>query len=270
MPETNKSKLKRFIFFSFLAVIVAMVALPIGSAASQMISGHGTSHIFRAASAPVQGWGETGTGYNSLSIAVATMNNTTSAIVGNSYEVLNGNNSTMHFFSNDYLLSNVSLSQLNDHSANRFIFEIAAASSGNVTIGYGHAIGNTSFVFHPLESVAFSGNATNLTAVNFALTPALESENGTLMYEVQFSNATSVSTYTVSGYAIGTQSAQPWYAVGESAGYLLGGSLLFISGIFALPHMDINVSKHVEVVRKVTRKTGPKKRKTPTKKGGRR
>lgn len=242
-----------------------MVALPIGSAAGQAISGHGSAHIFFSSAAPVQGWGESGTAYNPLSIAVSNVNNSTTAIIGNDQSMVVGNNTTFQFYSTAYLLSNVTLNQLNSHSANRIEINVKSASAGNLTIGYGYAKGNSSYHFSPLESAAFTGNATNFTGVTFAMDPALLSENGTLMFQVQFTNASAVSTYTISAYAVGTSSAQPWYAVGESGGYLVGGSMLFIAGFLALPHLDINVSKYTEPVKKKVSGTSRKS----TRKGGR-
>lgn len=75
------------------------------------------------------------------------------------------------------------------------------------------------------------------------MNPTELSENSTdvVILKLQFTNAS--SSFSASGYALGTQNAEPWYIAGESAAYAIGGTLLFAFGFLALPHLDIKVNK---------------------------
>ena len=230
--------------FSFLAVFVAILILPVATTASGGISGHGTSQLYANEIA----YGAAGQRNGTINALPFSLVNGTASI-SNSYIVGSGANNTTVYgnYATDYIVSNVTFNQLNEHSANTYkAFISPASSNGSLTaiLGFGtysSSANGTSLKFTPLLSGNFSGK-NNTANVSFSLNPAELTENGSnvLILEVQNVNA---SSFSFSGYVIGTHSAQPWYLVGENAAYALGGTFLFAFGFLALPHFDLNISK---------------------------
>lgn len=271
ITEKPKTKLKRFVFFSFLAVIVAILALPIGSSLSQGLSGHGSSELYA----------------NQVAFAALGLNNGTStalpfslvngtATISNTYIVAGANNTTVYAnYGTDYIVSNISMNQLNEHSVNQYFSAISQASNLTTILGFGtysNTANGTSLKFTPLLSGNFTGH--NGTAnISFTLNPAMLTENSTdvLILEIQNVNA---SSFSFSGYVVGTSQSQPWYLVGENSAYIAGGILLFAFGFLAMPHHDISIKKAREpLMRGPTKKTGGKKtmqKNRIDKKGGKR
>lgn len=256
ITEKPKTKLKRFVFFSFLAVIVAILALPIGSSLSQGLSGHGSSELY-ANQAAFAALGQNNGTSNALPFSM--INGT--ATISNTYMVAGANNTTVYAnYATDYIVSNISMNQLNEHSVNAYNAYISPASNLTAILGFGtysNTANGTSLKFTPLLSGNFTGH-NNTVNVSFALNPAELTENSTdvLILEIQNVNA---SSFSFAGYVIGTSQSQPWYLVGENAAYIAGGLLLFAFGFLAVPHIDLKVSKAKEVIKRTTKKSGSRK-----------
>lgn len=249
--------MKRFVFFSFLAVIVAILALPIGSSLSQGLSGHGSSELYTNQAAFAALGANNGT---STALPFSIVNVT--ATISNTYMVAGANNTTTYAnYGTDYMVSNITFNDLNEHSVNAYNTYISPASNVSAILGFGtysNTANGPSLKFTPLLSGNFTGH--NGTAnISFALNPAMLTENSTdvLILEIQNMNA---SSFSFAGYVVGTSQSQPWYMVGENSGYIAGGFLLFAFGFFAMPHHDISIKKAREpVMRRPTKKTGGKK-----------
>lgn len=258
-------------FFSFLAVIVAILALPIGSSLSQGLSGHGSSELYANQAAFAALGANNGT---STALPFSMVNGT--ATVSNTYMVAGTNNSTVYAnYATDYIVSNISFNQLNEHSVNQYFAAISPASNLTAILGFGTYSNNankTSLKFTPLLSENSTGH-NNTVNVSFALNPAMLTENSTdvLILEIQNLNA---SSFSFAGYVVGTSQSQSWYLVGENAAYIAGGILLFVFGFLAMPHHDISIKKAREpVMRRSIKKAGGKKtmqKNKIDKKGGKR
>lgn len=273
MPETRKSKAKRFAFLGFIAVALMVAILPLSAYGATAISGHGSAVIYEKSAAPISGYGNLKSGgFQTVSVAQATVNNTTTTILGNEYSTVGSNNTTVpNYYSAAYLMSNLTVSQLNSHSANKFVFEIKTASAGEISIGFGN-VTNTSIEFFPIANGSFAAGGANYSEVSFNLTPQLLTSNGNLEYKVQFSNASAVPSYSVEAYAIGQNSAQPWYFLGQNMGYVLAIVTMLPLGFGVLPHHDTTIQKATEPVKRVVKgkKNTSKPKLKKTKKGGKR
>lgn len=249
--------MKRFTLFSFLAVFVAILALPIGTSLSQGISGHGTSQLY-ANQAAFAALGQ----HNGINTALPFSLINGTASVSNSYLVAGANNTSISAnYATDYVISNISMNQLTEHSVNAYDAFISPASNLTAILGFGtysNSANGTFLTFTPLLSENATGH-NGTTNISFTLNPAMLTENSTDVLILEIQNVNS-SSFAFSAYVIGTSQSQPWYLVGENAAYAFGGSLLFLFGFLAIPHIDVKVNKAREVIR----------RKTPKKSGGNR
>lgn len=239
--EKPKIKLKRFTLFAFLAVIIAILALPIGTSFSQELSGHGTTELYASQAAYAAAGQKNGT-INALPFSE--LNGTAS--ISNSYITGSANNTTLYAnYAIDYIISNVSFNQLNEHSVNAFDAFVSPVSNLTAILGFGtysNSVNGTSLKFTPLLSDNFTGK-NSTTHVSFSLNPAELTENGTDVLILEIQGLNSSASFSFSGHVIGTSQSQPWYLAGESVAYALGGTMLFAFGFLALPHFDINISK---------------------------
>ena len=247
--EPHKNKMKRFVVFSFLAVIMAMAAVPIGSAAGQFLAGQGTASVLSGPVHPDYGLGlVNGT---ATALPIATTGNITT--VENDYSYLGKNATGANVtltgeYPSDVLFSNASMLQMTEHAVNKVDLNITAAGNVSITIGYGKLLKNTTYSFNPLlvnQSVESKNTNTTYRNVVFAVSASdfLGNSSDILMYEVQFSNATANPSYSISVQAIGVSSSQPWYTSSVDVSYVFAGVLLLVFGVLALPFHDITISR---------------------------
>lgn len=273
MPESRKSKGKRFVAMGFLGIIIVVLMLPLSSFASAGVSGHGTAQIFEEHAAPVQGFGALPSGgYQNISVTQATVNNTTSSIIGNTYLSVGSNNTTQeNYYSTVYLISNLTVSELSLHGANEYVLQIEALSGGQITLGFGN-LSTAGLQFYPIANKTFASGGANFTDVNFSLTPALLNGAGYVEYEIQFSNGSRVPTYTIFALAVGSASASVTNSLMAGMSYVVSSAVLFVFGFFSLPHHDTSITQASEPIRKYVpqRKKSSGSKKLKKYKGGRR
>ena len=238
-----------------LGIVVALLALPIGSAVGQVIAGTGTSHVLATDSSVEYAIGQGNGTAAKLPFAVvngtATVSNGYYARITNSTGVVTG----YKYFPTVFLETNLSLANMNDYAINTFVASIAAP--GNITEILGAGImGNASMLaFDPIASHAFAGNASKFLNYSFSLSPAYLTgpQNYTMILELQF-NSTSVGTFGAAFTAIGKSSVQPWYLAGENSAYAFAGLLLFGFAFMTLPFHDFSITKMKELAPKRTKR----------------
>lgn len=233
--------MKRLVLFAFAAVIIAMAALPIGSAVGQALSGHGTSHVLTTEAQVDYGIGLiNGTAHAALPLATASGITT----ITNSYTYkINATLTGTAEYASDMLFTNMTLAEMNLHSVNALDMAISAHGNVSLVLGTGSLGSNLTYSFSPLLQTSFFANGSK--NVNFSVTPALLTSNQSDVIEMQvsFHNATANPTFTIGTTPIGTASAEPWYLAGESTALIAGGILLFGAGFLALPFIDVNISQ---------------------------
>ena len=233
--------MKRLVLFAFAAVIIAMAALPIGTAVGQALSGHGTAHVLASESEVDYGIGLiNGSAHAALPLATVSGIST----VTNSYTYkINATLTGTAYYASDMLFTNMTLAEMNLHSVNALDMAISAHGNVSLVLGTGSLGNNLTYSFSPLLQTSFYANGTH--NVNFSISPALLTANQSNDIEMQlsFKNATANPTFTVGITPIGTASAEPWYLAGESTALIAGGILLFGAGFMALPFIDVNISQ---------------------------
>ncbi len=241
--------MKRFVIFSFLAVIMAMAAVPIGSAAGQFMAGQGTASVLSGPIHPDYGLGLlNGT---ATAMPIATSGNLTT--VENDYSYLGKNSTGANVtltgeYPTDILFSNATMLQMTEHAVNKIDLNVSAAGNVSITLGYGQLLKNTTYSFNPLlvnKSVETKNTNSTYRNVVFSVSASdfLGNSSDILMYEVQFSNATANPSYSISVQAIGVSSSQPWYTSSVDVSYVFAGVLLMVFGVLALPFHDITISR---------------------------
>ena len=260
LKEPHKNKMKRFVIFSFLAVIMAMAAVPIGSAAGQFMAGQGTASVLAGPIHPDYGLGLLNGTASALPIATANATTT----VENDYSYLGKNATGANVtltgeYPSDILFSNASMLQMTEHAVNKIDLNISAAGNVSVTLGYGKLLKNTTYSFNPLlvnNSVETKNTNSTYRNVVFSVSASdfLGNSSDILMYEVQFSNATANPSYSVSVDAIGVSSSQPWYTSSVDVSYVFAGVLLMVFGVLALPFHDLTISRMSSSIQTQTRK----------------
>ena len=249
MKEPHKNKMKRFVIFSFLAVIMAMAAVPIGSAAGQFMAGNGTASVLSGPIHPDYGLGLlNGT---ASALPIATSGNLTT--VENDYSYLGKNATGANItltgeYPSNVLFSNASMLQLTEHAVNKIDLNISAAGNVSLILGYGQLLKNTTYRFNPLlvnKSVESKNTNATYRNVVFSVSASdfLGNSSDILMYEVHFSNATANPSYSISVQAIGVSSSQPWYTSSVDVAYVFAGVLLMVFGVLALPFHDLTISR---------------------------
>lgn len=249
MKEPHKNKMKRFVVFSFLAVIMAMAAVPIGSAAGQFMAGNGTASVLAGPVHPDYGLGLlNGT---ATALPIATSGNLTT--VENDYSYLGKNSTGANVtltgeYPSDILFSNATMLQMTEHAVNKIDLNVSAAGNVSIILGYGKLGKNTTYSFNPLMvNKSTESKNTNSTYRNIVFSVSasdfLSNSSDILIYEVQFSNATANPSYSVSVQAIGVSSSQPWYTSSVDVAYVFAGVLLMVFGVLALPFHDITISR---------------------------
>lgn len=252
--------MQRYVIFSMVGLAIAMITLMGASSMAVAISGHGSDHIFASQSAPTYVYGQTSNTTAALPFSNVLSNNTTTTSITDSYVKTVGNNTTTASYSPITLLTNVTVNDLNLHSANHFVEEVQAAGNVTAILGYGHSVGNSTFSFAPLEQISKTGNASVFTNMSFKLTPAQLSQNSSayMMVQLTFSNAS--ASFEVSSYVVGNANAGPWYAVGLDVGYIILGVGLILTASLSMVWVDVDLGLAKTAVQKATRRT---------KKGGR-
>jgi hypothetical protein len=274
--------MKRFVIFSFLAVIMAMAAVPIGSAAGQFMAGNGTASVLSGPIHPDYGLGLINGTATALPIATSANLTTIENDYTYAYQTTNATGVKVNAtgtaeYPSDMLFSNTTMLQMTEHAVNKIDLNISAAGNISITLGYGQLLKNTTYSFNPLMvNNSIESKNTNATYRNVVFSVSasdfLGNSSDILMYEVQFSNASANPSYSVSVNAIGVSSSQPWYTSSVDVSYVFAGVLLMVFGVLALPFHDLTISRMSGSIQTQTRKkptakpTGRPVSKAPAKK----
>jgi hypothetical protein len=227
LGESKQHKGKRILVFAFLAFIVAILGISAAGYTSVGIADlqhHST--VLQSNSAIVNDYGKSmNLSYQKLLLSSV---NGTSTIVNDYY----AGNAT-HYYNPDYLISNVTVAQLNNHAIDSMNF--TSNLHGNVSIFVGYGTNYSNFVAFSLISAG-----KNNTSASVSIGPAqlTGDQNSHLMLEVSFAKNVSFASYTVHFTLNGVSSSLGSYVVGEDVGYALSGSLLFVFGFLAIPHYE--------------------------------
>lgn len=264
MTESPKSKGQRFILFAVLAVIVALFVVPLGAYGSSYISGSSHSVILEKQSVPLTVWGEKANNTTNVRLPFSVVNYTST--ITSDYSYLNATNQTkVGYYATNYILTNVTIGELNLHDANKYIVQLAVGANISAILGYGSEISNSTFSFSQMATASLKGNASQYGNLTFNLTPAMLTGNQSsqIIVELQFGSKSSVATYSEIAFGEGSTSVTNSLLTGENVAYAFGGTLLFISGFLAMPWHDISIRRMRERVK--TTKTGRKAKKSPEK-----
>ena len=227
MGESKQHKGKRILVFAFLAFIVAILGISAAGYVSVGIADlqhHST--VLQSNSVIINDYGKNAnSSYQKLLLSSV---NGTSTIVNDYY----ADNAT-HYYNPDYLISNVTVAQLNNHAIDSMNF--TSNLHGNVSIFVGYGTNYSNFVAFSLISAG-----KNNTSASVSIGPAqlTGDQNSHLMLEVSFAKNISFASYTVHFTLNGVSSSLGSYVVGEDVGYALSGSLLFVFGFLAIPHYE--------------------------------
>ena len=230
MGESKQHKGKRILVFAFLAFIVAILGISAAGYTSVGIADlqhHST--VLQSNSVIVNDYGKlSNSSYEKLLLSSV---NGTSTVVNDYF----ADNAT-HYYNPDYLVSNVTVAQLNNHAINALDF--TSNLYGNVSIYVGYGTNYSNFVAFSLISAG-----KNNTSSSISISPAelTGSQTDYLMFEVSFAKNVTYASYSVHFTLNGVSSSLGSYIVGEDVGYALSGSLLFVFGFLAIPHYDSGI-----------------------------
>ena len=230
MGESKQHKGKRILVFAFLAFLVAILGISAAGYTSVGIADlqhHST--VLQSNSVIVNDYGKlSNSSYEKLLLSSV---NGTSTVVNDYF----ADNAT-HYYNPDYLVSNVTVAQLNNHAINALDF--TSNLYGNVSIYVGYGTNYSNFVAFSLISAG-----KNNTSSSISISPAelTGSQTDYLMFEVSFAKNVTYASYSVHFTLNGVSSSLGSYIVGEDVGYALSGSLLFAFGILAIPHYDSGI-----------------------------
>ncbi len=250
MAEGSKSKAKRFIVFAILAVAVALIVLPVATAVSQYTTdAQAHTSVLQTDSIPILAQGTNSTGTYKLTISTTAVNLTagtggvTTVTNDYSYTYKNATGVSETGYKNynpDYIVYNITVGQMNTYAVNKL--NLTTDFTENVTAYFG--VGTSASNFQALTDVVASGNASK--DIVLPISPAMLTGNQSYhaMVELLFTNATDApATYTLHLSASGVKGGVSTYLAGEDSGYILGGTLLFIFGFFAMPWHDVTIRR---------------------------
>jgi hypothetical protein len=227
LGESKRHKGKRILVFSFLAFLVAILGI---SAAGYISIGvadlqhHNT--VLQSNSVVIDDYGKNiDSTYQKLLLSSV---NGTSTVVNDYF----ADNAT-HYYNPDYLITNVTIAQLNNHAVNAINFTSNLHGNVSVFVGYGTNYSN----FVAFAKISGGKNST-IASVSIGPSQLTGSQTSYLMFEVSFAKNVTFPSYTVHFSLNGVTSSLGSYVVGEDVGYALSGTLLFAFGILAIPHYD--------------------------------
>ena len=226
MGESKQHKGKRILVFAFLAFLVAILGISAAGYTSVGIADlqhHNT--VLQSNSVIVNDYGKGITSYQKL--LLASVNGT--ATIANDYYAGN----LTHYYNPDYLISNVTVAQLNNHAVDSLNF--TSNLHGNVSIYVGYGTNYSNFVAF---SVISAGKNNTTSTVSIGPAQLTGTQTDYLMFEVSFAKNVTYASYTIHFTLNGVTSSLGSYVVGEDVGYAMSGSLLFVFGALAIPHYD--------------------------------
>ena len=225
--ESKQHKGKRILIFAFLAFLVAILGISSAGYISVGLADlqhHNT--VLGSSSVIVNDYGKNvNSSYQKLLLSSV---NGTSTIVNDYYS----NNATQ-YFNPDYLVTNVTIAQLNNHAVN--LVSLASDLRGNVSIYLGYGTSYSNFV-----AVSEFETGLNNTSSSVSVGPAQLTGNQSsyMMFEISFGKNATFASYSVHFTLNGITSPEGSYTVGEDVGYAMSGTMLFIFGFLAIPHYE--------------------------------
>ncbi|MFZ0700082.1 MAG: hypothetical protein WAN74_07855 [Thermoplasmata archaeon] len=222
--ESGRSKGQRLFLFGFAALMAAMVAVPVAASAGAWVSSGYNATVLQGQSIVTSIESPNGS-------AIAFSH----AAGGYTWTMPTGITSA-------YLVTNITTNDLQGSSVNQITWASLYASAGNVTFGLGTSA--TSFLPY-----AYSYGA-HLTSIAVGISPSYLTGDPSqhAIIEVQ-SSATTYGNATIT--ARGNSGLSNWFgpAAAEDMGYIIGGIVVWVLAILAMPWYDLEVHK---VTKRVT------------------
>ncbi len=240
MTESKKHKAKRIVVFAFLGFLVAILGVAAAAGTTQAAAGvqhHST--VLQSESVIIEDWGHNPVNGTYQELPISSTNGTTT--VFNDFTVThksgNTTNVTTDYYAPDYLLTNVTVNQMNVYAVNNI--SITTSMGGNVTatIGYGSSYRD----FTPIASTSASVKGNSTFSYQIMPSELTGNQSSYLMIEFGFGKNTNFGSYTVFTTIRGVPSTDINYVTGEDVGYAITGTLLFAFGFLAVPHYDTSL-----------------------------
>ncbi len=226
--------------FAFLAFLVAILGVAAASGITQAAAGvQHHSNVLQSESVIVGDWGHNPVNGTYQKLPISSTNETTTVFNDFTVTHKSGNvtNVTTDYYGPDFLLTNVTVNQMNVYAVNNI--SIATSMSGNVTATIGYGSSYRDFTPFATSSASAKGNST----FSFQIMPSelTGNQSSYLMIEFGFGKNASFASYTVSTTISGIPSTDINYVTGEDVGYAIAGTLLFVFGFLAVPHYDTSL-----------------------------
>jgi hypothetical protein len=273
MAEPINSKGKRIVVFSILVFVVALVGAAIAGGAATGISDLQTHTTVLSANSQVDYvYGAHNNTVTNLSFAAVNGTTTVENDYTYTYQKVvstTTNNTTTNTTVNatgtgypvtDYLLTNMTLGEMNLHSVNKLNITTNVAVNATLVIGYGTSYND----FVPISASSYTAKTNTTADFSYKIGPASLTGNQSqyFMFELELSNKSTPATYTISVQTTGIASGLYNYQTGLDIGYVLDGVLILAFAVLTLPHYDLNINKAkpaATVMTVSTKKGGHKK-----------
>ena len=230
MGESGRSKGQRLFLFGFMALIAAVIVVPIAAQAGTSIAGAYSTTVLS---------GQSNVTYveqpNGSQVAFSHVNGT--------YAWTNPAAVT-----NVYLTTGLTVNDLQGASADEITFHTTFAGKGSLTFG----TGNSPSSFLPYSYAYGNLSGLQVSIPNSALTG---SPSAAVMLEV---NSSATSYAGVSFTVTGNSGLSNWFgpAAAEDMGYIIGGIIVWVLGILAIPWYDLEVNRVTGGVRRFVSRKG--------------
>ena len=264
MIEPRNSKGKRIVVFSIMVFFVALFGAAIASGAATGISALQTHTTVLSTNSEIDyAYGMHNNTHSALSIATASGVTTVENDYTYTYQTTNAtgvkvNATGTGYPVTDYLLTNMTLGEMNLHSVNKLNITTNVAVNATLVIGYGTSYSN----FVPISASSYTAKTNTTADFSYVIGPASLTGNQSryFMFELELSNKSTPASYTISVQATGIASGFYNYQTGLDVGYVLDGVLILVFAVLTLPHYDLNINKAKPAATVMT---------VPAKKGGR-
>ena len=225
MAESGRSKGQRLFLFGFIALIAAMIAVPVAASAGAWVASGYNATVLQGQSTVTNIESPNG---SAIAFSHATGGYTWTQPAG---------------VTSAFLVTNITTNDMQGSSVNQIAWASLYAYAGNVTFGLGTSATN----FLPY---AYSYGA-SLTSISVPIAPSyLTGDPGQhAIIEVQ-SSATTYGNATIT--ARGNSGLSNWFgpAAAEDMGYIIGGIVVWILAFLAMPWYDLEVHRITEPVKR--------------------
>lgn len=264
MGEARNSKGKRIVIFSVLVFFVAMLGAAIASGAATGISSVQTHTTVLSTNSEIDYAYGMHTNGTTAALPIATTAGNTTVTDTYTYSAKNATGvltSYTGYYLKDFLLTNMTLGEMNLHSVNKLNISTDIAVNTTLVIGYGTSYSN----FVPISTASYTVKKNTTADFGYAISPADLTGNQSqyFMLELELSNKSTPATYTLSIHTTGIASGLYNYQTGLDVGYVIDGALILVFAVLTIPHYDLNINTAKPAA---TIMTVPKKGQAPSKK----